>query len=92
MSLELLVEKSLLAQVGGVELAIVCVVGEPELASNGEAVLAPLMPNTEAVDEPTAPRAMDMTSLERGLVAIKYHSSRFSLPVLETRTLLVNVK
>ena len=50
MSLGLLVEKSPLAQVGGVEAAMVCVGGKPEFVSKGEATFAPLMPNIEAVE------------------------------------------
>jgi hypothetical protein len=70
----------------------VAVLGRPELVSNGEAVLASLMPNIEAVEYPEALRVTVMTSLDRAPDAIAYHSSRFSLPVLEIRMRLANVR
>lgn len=70
----------------------VAVLGRSELVSNGEAVLAPLMPNIEAVEYPEALRVTVITSLDRAPDAIAYHSSRFSFPVLEMRTRLENVR
>ena len=50
------------------------------------------MPKMEAVEYPAVPRVTAMTSLVRALFEMAYHSSRFSVPVFDTRTLFANVR
>jgi hypothetical protein len=70
----------------------VAVAGRAELGSNGDAVFAPLMPKIVAVETPDAVSVTVTASLDRGLAATAYHSSRFSFPSLDTRILLEKVR
>lgn len=76
----------------GTEFPNVSVLGTPELESNGEPVFAPLTPNMVAVEYPVAVRVTVIVSLDKALVATANHSSRFSFPSLDARTLLENVR